>query len=78
MNLQTDSANCGACGRACGSGQMCTAGACGGCGASVSFAAQVQPIFTNSCTVGCHSGTRPADGMDLSAGRAFAMIVGVR
>ncbi len=29
VNLQSDAANCGVCGRACGAGQTCSAGACG-------------------------------------------------
>jgi hypothetical protein len=43
------------------------------------FAAQVQPIFTASCAFsgGCHAGTSPAQGMNLSQGQAHASIVNV-
>ncbi len=35
-------------------------------------------VFTPTCAVsGCHAGASPAAGMDLSAGQAFANIVGV-
>ena len=44
----------------------------------VSFAAAVQPIFTESCALsGCHTGTFPAGGLDLAAGQAYANIVNV-
>lgn len=45
----------------------------------VSFAADVQPIFTASCAavVGCHASVAPAQGMDLSAGAAYADVVNV-
>ena len=37
-----------------------------------------QTIFTTSCAVsGCHAGPRPQQLMDLSAGQAFANLVGV-
>jgi hypothetical protein len=49
-----------------------------GCGPTVAFASQVQPIFSASCTNGCHSGTRPAAGMSLASGSAYANIVNVR
>jgi hypothetical protein len=46
--------------------------------AEVSFANEIQPIFTTSCALsGCHAGNSPQQGMNLSAGQAFANIVGV-
>jgi len=42
----------------------------------VSFANQVQPIFTANCAMsGCHAGTLPQDGMSLEDGKAYANIV---
>ena len=45
----------------------------------VSFANDVQPIFTAHCATAmfCHTGPSPAQGMNLSAGMAYAAIVGV-
>ncbi|UCF18819.1 MAG: hypothetical protein JSU87_12900 [Gemmatimonadota bacterium] len=44
----------------------------------VSFATDVQPIFTASCAFsGCHGGSSPQLGMNLSAGQAYANIVNV-
>ena len=77
MSTQTDTSNCGSCGHACASGQVCTAGVCGGCGASVSYASQVQPIFTSTCTTGCHGGVRPSGGLTLASGSSYAALVGV-
>lgn len=43
-----------------------------------SFATNVQPIFTASCAVaGCHTGAVPSGSMNLSAGSAYAQLVGV-
>lgn len=45
---------------------------------TVSFSAQVQPIFTAKCaTVGCHGGSRPEQGLHLGAGQAYGEIVNV-
>jgi hypothetical protein len=44
----------------------------------VSFATQVQPIFTANCTTGCHGGVRPSAGLSLAAGASYASLVGVR
>ena len=45
----------------------------------VSFANDVQPIFTNNCALsGCHSGTTPTGGQNLSAGVAYSNIVNVK
>ena len=46
---------------------------------SVTFAADVQPIFTQNCAFagGCHAGTSPAQAMNLSDGLAYANIVNV-
>jgi hypothetical protein len=44
----------------------------------LTLAADVQPIFTAHCAFpGCHAGSAPASGQDLSAGNAFGNIVGV-
>jgi hypothetical protein len=43
------------------------------------FAADVQPIFTDNCAFsGCHAGSNPAQGMNLSDGQAYANIVNVQ
>lgn len=45
-------------------------------GPTVSFSADVQTIFTNSCALsGCHSGPSPSSGLNLQAGNAYAEIV---
>jgi len=46
---------------------------------AVSFASDVQPIFTANCATlsFCHTGSSPQEGMNLSAGMAYAAIVGV-
>lgn len=48
-------------------------------GNEISFAEDIQPIFTNSCAFagGCHAGGSPALGMNLSAGQAYQNIVNV-
>ena len=50
----------------------------GGGGGGTGFAAAVQPILTANCALsGCHAGSSPAQGMNLSSGQAFANIVSV-
>src|SRR5262249_15149229 len=46
---------------------------------AVSFASDVQPIFTASCAAvsGCHTASFPAQGMNLSSGMAYEAIVRV-
>lgn len=45
---------------------------------SISFSANVQPIFNASCALaGCHAGAVPAGDLDLSSGAARAQLVGV-
>jgi hypothetical protein len=42
----------------------------------VSFASQVQPIFTQNCALsGCHTGSGAQAGLNLSAGQAYGEIV---
>src|SRR5206468_10575178 len=44
--------------------------------ALVSFRGDVQPIFTASCALpGCHSGPIPTQGLDLSDGSSYAVLV---
>lgn len=78
VDTQTDVASCGACGNACAAGQTCVAGVCTCGDASVSFAADVQPIFTASCAGnGCHRGVMPQAGLNLSTGNAYLELVNV-
>ncbi len=45
--------------------------------AATSFSRQVQPILTANCLgIGCHSGGVPAQGLDLTAGRSYAELLG--
>ena len=49
----------------------------GGGGATVSFAADIQPIFDQSCALaGCHSAATASAGLVLAAGSAFDNLVG--
>ena len=46
---------------------------------NATFSRVQAEIFTPSCALsGCHAGVTPQQGMDLSAGRSYASIVGVR
>lgn len=42
----------------------------------VSFAREIQPIFTANCS--CHMGRFPSENLNLEPGNAFANLVGVR
>ena len=45
---------------------------------AVSFATQIQPIFTSTCTgAQCHDATQPASGLQLTAGVAYGALVGI-
>lgn len=62
----------------CAAGQTCMMGVCTCGNSSVSFSANVQPIFTASCaTVGCHKGIMPAQGLDLTAAKSYAALVNI-
>ncbi len=77
VNINDDEKNCGTCGKICATGEACKSGQCVGCGPAVSFNTQLQPILTASCTAGCHGGTRPSAGLDLTTGQAYAAMVNV-
>jgi len=82
VDLLTDTNHCGTCGATCGSGTSCVDGECQCGAATISFAADVQPIFSASCASnGCHDGVggpgRPGGGpgggatsLDLTGRRA--------
>jgi len=45
---------------------------------AVSFSTHVQPVFSNSCALsGCHTGSNPPHGLNLSAGLAYGNLVNV-
>lgn len=57
VDLLNDSNHCGACGNACSRGGSCVDGQCQCGSGTVSFAGDVQPIFSASCaSMGCHDG----------------------
>ncbi len=44
----------------------------------VTLSGDVQPIFTATCALsGCHAGSNPEEGQNLSAGQTFANVVNV-
>ena len=50
----------------------------GECQDSVCFARDIQPIFSANCALsGCHAGTSPQQGQNLSEGLAYQNIVNV-
>jgi hypothetical protein len=48
-----------------------------GCGPTVSYAGQVQPIWNASCTTNCHGGNRPSAMLDLTPAGSHAALVNV-
>lgn len=46
---------------------------------AITFSGVIQPLFTQNCAFasGCHAGSQPQQGMNLSAGQAYAHIVSV-
>lgn len=49
-----------------------------GCEDAVCLSRDVQPLFTFNCALaGCHAGTQPQQGVNLSEGVAYANIVDV-
>lgn len=51
----------------------------GECADGACFARDIQPIFSGNCAFsGCHAGTAPQQGMNLSAGVAYANIMCVQ
>jgi hypothetical protein len=78
VDTETDPNNCGMCGQACAMGSACMAGACDCPGDGVSFAADVQPIFTANCTgIGCHRPPTTSANLDLTSANAYAELVNV-
>ena len=57
MDLLSDDANCGSCGIACGNDATCSEGSCVA-NPTVSYAADVQPIWNATCG-GCHTSSSP-------------------
>jgi hypothetical protein len=43
----------------------------------VSYAKDIEPIFVKACEK-CHGGSHPKQGLDLSAGKGYGELVGVR
>lgn len=75
-----DSSHCGACDNACAPGSTCVDGECQCGGAAVSFADDVQPIFTASCaSKGCHDDRPGGPGggvsLDLTEGNSYSSLV---
>lgn len=78
VDTQTSPSHCGGCDMPCGQGLSCIDGACG-CGAEVvSFAAQIQPLFDDSCALGgCHAPPQVQLALDLRVGKSYASLISV-
>jgi hypothetical protein len=78
VDTTIDPLHCGGCDQPCGPGRGCADGACV-CGSEpISFAADVQPIFTTHCVSnGCHGGPSPKQDLALDEANAYASTVGV-
>lgn len=77
IDTTSDPLHCGGCGRACGEAQACTDARCS-CGADVSYAGDVEPIFVSACTnMGCHRPPALASDLDLTAGAGYDALVGI-
>lgn len=75
VDTTSDSTHCGSCTNVCGVGKTCVGSECA-CGATVSFAAQIQPILTRECTsAGCHVGAQPKSSLLLTAGASYGALV---
>lgn len=78
VDVQTNTEHCGSCDNACAMGSACMNGGCDCPGDGVSFAAEVQPIFTNNCVgMGCHQPPINAATLNLTSGNAWAELVDV-
>lgn len=77
--VRTDSGAADAAPAEAGTPDVATADAAPADGAAaVSFAGEVQPIFSASCaSASCHGGAFPLEGLSLEAGKAYASLVGV-
>jgi hypothetical protein len=78
IDTNADANNCGGCGIVCGAGKACTQGVCACAGGPVGFAS-VSSILVDNCTnSGCHAGTVPKEGLNLTAAKAYAELVNVK
>ena len=79
VDLDSDVNNCGECEAQCAPGEACQSGDCVcATSANVSFATDIQPIFTASCAGSqCHSAMAHKSELILAAGRAYEQLVGV-
>jgi hypothetical protein len=86
VDLLSNSNHCGACGEACGPGASCFDGQCQCGSTTVSFASDVQPIFSAGCaSMGCHDGVggpgRPGGpggggtSLDLTMGNSYQSLL---
>lgn len=89
VDVLSDDNHCGSCGTACGPGSSCMDGQCQCGSTAISFANDVQPIFTSHCaSAGCHDGLGAPGGpggpggppggatsLDLTVGNAYQSLL---
>jgi hypothetical protein len=78
VDTQTNDAHCGDCDSPCAGGLSCVAGMCE-CAATeiISFATQIEPLFSSCALGGCHSPPQIQEGLDLRLDKAYTSLVGV-
>lgn len=78
VDTETSPFHCGGCDSPCPTGGTCEAGACACPGPAVSYAAQIEPLFSADCTsMGCHGFPMPQAQLDLRAGSGYAELIGI-
>lgn len=76
IDKSSNQLHCGGCDTPCTGGTTCTGGQCS-CGAAVSFASDLQPVFNASCNdTPCHGGRRPQADLNLTGAQSFGALVG--
>jgi hypothetical protein len=89
VDVMSNSSHCGSCGNACGPGSSCLDGQCQCGSTAISFANDVQPIFSANCaSAGCHDGLGAPAGpggpggpggiatsLDLTSGNAYQSLL---
>jgi hypothetical protein len=78
VDTDANAQHCGGCDQPCPMGAACEASECACPGPSVSYAADIEPLFVADCTsMGCHGGVMPQEQLDLREGTGYDELIDV-